>query len=70
VSEQPPSAAALESLLLGAKPTHTRDDVARLTGLQMDTARRLRRALGFANVWNELIFVDSRTEAARVASAP
>jgi adenylate cyclase len=56
---QPPGAAELEALLLGAKPTHSRDDVARLTGLDLHTARRLWRALGFADVGEEPVFTDN-----------
>jgi adenylate cyclase len=57
--QQPPGATELEALLLGAKPTHSRDDVARMTGLDVHTARRLWRALGFADIGHEPVFTDN-----------
>jgi adenylate cyclase len=66
---QPPEPAQIESLLLGAKPRYTRREVAALAGLDFEFARRLWRALGFAELADDAVaFTERDVVAARIAA--
>lgn len=58
----------LERILLGGKRRYTRLEVAERTGVPIERATRLWRALGFATVANEdVVFTDADVEAVRTA---
>lgn len=58
----------LERILLGGKRRYTRLEVAEKTGVPIERATRLWRALGFATVANEdVVFTDADVEAVRTA---
>lgn len=58
---------ALEEAVLGAPRRYTRTEVARRAGLDLDEAKRLWRALGFAEAGeDEMLFTERDVEAARV----
>ena len=59
----------LQDAILGARAELTGDDVARESGLEVEQARRLWRALGFPEAGNEAAFSKHDVEAlVRVAS--
>ena len=65
----PPEPAQIEELLLGAKPRYTRREVAALAGLDFEFARRLWRALGFAELPDHAVaFTENDVTAARIAA--
>ncbi|TVT35011.1 adenylate/guanylate cyclase domain-containing protein [Amycolatopsis rhizosphaerae] len=58
----------LESILLGGERRYTRLEVAEKTGVPIERATRLWRALGFATVGDdEVVFTDADVEAVRTA---
>jgi adenylate cyclase len=58
----------LERILLGGKRRYTRLDVAKKTGVPIERATRLWRALGFATVGDdEVVFTDADLDAVRTA---
>ena len=64
-----PEPAQIEELLLGAKPRYTRREVAALAGLDLEFARRLWRALGFAELPDDAVaFTENDVAAARIAA--
>ena len=64
--EQDASAAALERTLLGGSRRYTRIEVAERTGVPLDRAQRLWRALGFPDVGDdEVVFTDLDVHALR-----
>ena len=66
---QPPEPAQIEELLLGAKPRFTRREVTELAGLDFGFARRLWRALGFAELPDDAVaFTEHDVTAARIAA--
>lgn len=63
---RPTAADLLESELLGGKPVYTRAEVSAAAGVDVEVARRLWRALGFADVGDEeRAFTDRDVEALR-----
>ena len=60
-----PSAADLDSLLLGAPRRYTREQAAELAGVSLERARRYWRALGFANTGSAQAFTDADVAAMR-----
>jgi adenylate cyclase len=68
-SAELPEPARIEELLLGAKPRYTRREVAALAGLDLEFARRLWRALGFAELPGDAVaFTEKDVAAARIAA--
>ena len=57
---------ALEAVVLGARPTYTREDLIRLSGVPDDLARALWRALGFPDTGGATAFTEADLEALRV----
>ena len=55
--------AGLERVILGSDPTYTAEDVAAQTGVTVDQARRLWRALGFPETGGDTAFTPADTEA-------
>ncbi|NPC95717.1 adenylate/guanylate cyclase domain-containing protein [Nocardioides sp. zg-DK7169] len=62
-SESLTQAANLERAILGATPTYTASDVAAQTGVTVDQARRLWRALGFPETGGDIAFTPADTDA-------
>ena len=50
---------ALEALVLGGRPTYTREDLIRLSGVPDHLARALWRALGFPDSGGAAAFTDA-----------
>ena len=59
----------LDELLLGAARRYTRDEVAELSGVPLDQARRYWRALGFADSGGAVAFTDEDVAALRRIAA-
>jgi len=59
----------LDELLLGAARRYTRDEVAELSGVPLDQARRYWRALGFADSGGAAAFTDEDVAALRRIAA-
>ncbi len=67
--EELPQPAQIEELLLGAKPRYTRKETAALAGLDFEFARRLWRALGFAELPADAVaFTENDVAAARITA--
>lgn len=65
-AEEPEAAASLERTLLGGSRRYTRIEVAERTGVPLDRAQRLWRALGFPDVTDdEVVFTDLDVHALR-----
>ncbi len=65
--EKLPEPAQIEELLLGAQPRYTRKETAALAGLDFEFARRLWRALGFAELPDDAVaFTENDVAAARI----
>lgn len=59
----------VEQILLGGERKYTRAEVAELTGVPMERARELWRALGFATTTDDaVVFTDSDVQALRIAN--
>ncbi|MFY0405889.1 adenylate/guanylate cyclase domain-containing protein [Solicola sp. PLA-1-18] len=56
---------ALSRVILGGDPTYTNDEVAELTGMDVEEADRLWRALGFPDSGGSRAFVDADLDALR-----
>ncbi|MDO9378074.1 MAG: adenylate/guanylate cyclase domain-containing protein [Nocardioidaceae bacterium] len=56
---------ALSRVILGADPTYTNEEVAEKTGMDLDEANRLWRALGFPDSGGSRAFVDADLDALR-----
>jgi len=66
---RPHVADVLETELLGGSPRYTRTDVAQAAGADIDVARQLWRALGFADVADdERAFTDRDVEALKAVN--
>jgi len=57
------TAEELDALLLGAPRRWTRDEVARMSGVPLERARRYWRALGFSDTGGAVVFTDRDVEA-------
>jgi len=55
----------LSDLVLGGQPKYTRSEVAELSGLTLDQAQRLWRAMGFSDVGDSVAFTDADLSALR-----
>jgi len=64
-----PTAADLDTLLLGARPRYTREEAAQRAGVPIERARRYWRALGFANTASAPAFTDADVTAMRQLAA-
>src|SRR5918996_4025881 len=67
MTDDPAPEDALEELILGAPRRYTRQQISENAGLDLDTGRRLWRALGFAETADdEVLFTERDLEAVRM----
>jgi adenylate cyclase len=70
VADEPPGLERIERALLGGERKYTRIEVAEMAGVSSERARKLWRALGFAdNEDDKAVFTDGDVEALRLAEA-